>query len=270
MLGLTALLPSTVSIAVSAQQPVSLRIAAAADLQPVLPALLSGYEHATGRHAEASFASSATLATQIENGAPFDLFLSADMAFPRRIVHDGLAVADEAAQPYARGTLVLWMRKGSHLGQPGMSTLRTGSVTSIAIANPDHAPYGRAAREALTSLGLWVAVQPRLRVAENIAQAAQFVSTGNADVGLLSLSSALTLGARGSYVPVPASAYTPLVQGAVVLRRSTHPQDAAAFLHYLHTPPVSEQLRRGGLEPVPETASGPAQNLLQQPAERLP
>ena len=93
-----------------AQAQPTLRVAAAADLQPLLPALLTSYERQTGQHVEASFASSATLATQIENGAPFDVFLSADMALPQKIVHDGFAAAGSVAQPYARGTLVLWTR----------------------------------------------------------------------------------------------------------------------------------------------------------------
>ncbi len=259
LLALIALCPALHAQSQRPQTP--LRIAAAADLQPVLPAILLGFERQTGRKAEASFASSATLATQIENGAPFDVILSANMALPEKIARDGLAAADfvttgstangKTVQAYARGTLVLWTRNGTRLDQLAMPLLSTSGVHSIAIANPDHAPYGRAAREALTSLGLWPAVQPKLRTAENIAQAAQFASTGNADVGLISLTYALTLTGQGHYILVPASAYTPIVQGAVTLRRSANPQDAAAFLRYLHTPDVGRQLQQGGLEPLP-------------------
>ena len=170
-----------------AQTRPPVRIAAAADLQPVLPELLVSYEHQAGEHVEASFASSATLATQIENGAPFDVFLSADMALPERIVHDGFAAAGSKAQSYARGTLVLWTRNQSGIGPLNMQLLRSPAVRSVAIANPQRAPYGRAAMQALTSLALIPAVQPKLRTAENIAQAAQFANTGNADVGLISL-----------------------------------------------------------------------------------
>ena len=182
-----------------------MRVAAAADLEPLLPSLLTAYERQSGQHVQASFASSATLATQIENGAPFDVFLSADMALPERIVRDGFAVSGAPAQPYARGTLVLWTRNQSGLGQLSMQTLASPAIRSVAVANPQHAPYGRAAMQALTNLALLPAVQPKLRTAENIAQAAQFASTGNADVGLISLTSALTLTALGHYVPVPAS-----------------------------------------------------------------
>ena len=186
-----------------AQDHAPLRVAAAADLEPLLPSVLTEYERQSGQHVQASFASSATLATQIENGAPFDVFLSADMALPERIVRDGFASSGGPAQPYARGTLVLWTRNQSGLGQLSMQVLASPSVHGVAVANPQHAPYGRAAMQALTSLALLPLVQPKLRTAENIAQAAQFASTGNADVGLISLTSALTLTALGHYIAVP-------------------------------------------------------------------
>ena len=233
-----------------AQAP-PLRVAAAADLQPLLPALLNSYERQTGQHVEASFASSATLATQIENGAPFDVFLSADMALPQKIVHDGFAPAGSAAQPYARGTLVLWTRNQSGVGPLTMQLLASSTIHSIAIANPQHAPYGRAAMQALTSSALLPAVQPKLRTAENIAQAAQFASTGNADVGLISLTSALTLTAQGHYVAVPENAYPPILQGAVALKGGANAKGAVTFLDYLRSPAVVGQLQQGGLAPVP-------------------
>jgi len=233
-----------------AQSHAPVRVAAAADLQPLLPSLLANYERETGQHVEASFASSATLATQIENGAPFDVFLSADMALPERIVRGGFAAAGQIAQPYARGTLVLWTRHQSGVRQLSMEALSTAAIHSIAIANPQHAPYGRAAMQALTSLALVPAAEPKLRTAENIAQAAQFASTGNADVGLISLTSALTLTAQGHYVAVPQSAYSPILQGAVALKGGTNAKGGVAFLRYLHSPAVVQQLQMGGLAPV--------------------
>src|SRR5690242_255156 len=134
--------------ALSAQQA-PVRVAAAADLEPLLPRLLAAYQKQSGQRVEASFASSATLATQIENGAPFDIFLSADMMLPQRIVHDGFAAPGATAQPYARGTLVLWTRNQSGLKLLNLETLGSYEVHSIAIANPQHAPYGRAAMQAL-------------------------------------------------------------------------------------------------------------------------
>lgn len=233
-----------------AQQQAPVRVAAAADLEPLLPGLLEAYYKQSGQRVEASFASSATLATQIENGAPFDVFLSADMALPEKIVHDGFAATDAVAQSYARGTLVLWTRNQSGLGVLDTQMLASPAVHSIAIANPQHAPYGRAAMEALTHLGLLPQVQPKLRTAENITQAAQFASTGNADVGLISLTSALTLTSQGRYVAVPQSAYSPILQGAVALKGGANAKGAAAFLEYLHSPAVAQRLQAGGLAPI--------------------
>ncbi|HEY3989085.1 MAG TPA: molybdate ABC transporter substrate-binding protein [Acidobacteriaceae bacterium] len=234
----------------AAEASAPIRVAAAADLEPLLPALLANYERQTGQHVEASFASSATLATQIENGAPFDLFLSADMSFPEKIARDGFAAAGNTPAAYARGTLVLWTRNQSGVHPLSMQSLTTPQVRSVAIANPQHAPYGRAAMQALTALALVPAIEPKLRTAENVAQAAQFASTGNADVGLISLTSALTLTSQGYYIAVPQNAYQPILQGAIALKGGANGKGAAAFLRYLHTPAVTQQLQRGGLVPV--------------------
>jgi molybdate transport system substrate-binding protein len=232
-----------------AQQP--LRIAAAADLEPVLPALLVAYRAASGMSIEASYQSSSTLAAQIENGARFDLFLSADLSFPQKLIADGLGDSN-APVPYAQGTLVLWTRKDSHFPHPSLEVLRDPRLKRLAIANPLHAPYGRAAMASLTSLGLADALKSRLVTAENISQAAQFADSGNADAGLLSLTSALTdrLRASGSYFEMPASSYPPIVQGAVVLRKSSQRDAAHRFLDYLRTPTVARQLADRGLKPV--------------------
>ena len=238
------------SLIAAPRQDVPIRVAAAADLEPLLPTLVSQYERRSGQHVEVSFASSATLATQIENGAPFDLFLSADMALPERILHDSFAAPGALAQPYARGTLVLWTRNQSEVHPLSMERLALPAIKSIAIANAQHAPYGRAAMQALKNLGLLPVVQSKLRTAENIAQAAQFASTGNADVGLISLTSALTLTSHGHYVAVPQSAYQPILQGAVALKGGANAKGAAAFFQYLHTPAVVLQLEQGGLSPI--------------------
>ncbi|MBV8629561.1 MAG: molybdate ABC transporter substrate-binding protein, partial [Silvibacterium sp.] len=163
----------------------TLRIAAAADLQPVLPPLLGEFESETGIHAEASFQSSATLATQILNGAPFDIFMAADMGFPERVIAAGLA---EETQPiaYGRGTLVIWARNDGRFRNLSMGSLKDPALKSLAMANPQHAPYGLAAQAALTHLGLYDALKPKLVIAENIVQAAQFVESGNAELGLIS------------------------------------------------------------------------------------
>ena len=231
--------------------PTPLRIAAAADLQPVLPALIAEFEQLhPERQVTASYQSSATLATQIENGAPFDLFLAADLSFPAGVIAAGQG---ESAQPipYAQGTLVLWARKDSRFQPLTLAALSDPSLKTLAIANPDHAPYGRAARAALASLKLSDLLRGKLVVAENIAQTAQFVDSGNAKLGLISLTSALTdrLKTDGIFIDVPPSAYPPIVQGAVVIAGSANQQAAHEFLSFLLSTAVRQQLAMKGLKP---------------------
>lgn len=228
-----------------------LRIAAAADLQPVLPPLLAEFEAQTGIHAEASYQSSATLATQILNGAPFDLFLAADLSFPQRVIDAGLSEETEPIA-YARGTLVLWARNDSRFHSLSMDSLKDPALRSVAIANPEHAPYGRAARAALEHMGLYDALKPKLVVAENIAQAAQYVESGNAELGLISLTSAVTprLRASGHYAVVPQDAYPPILQGAVIVKRPAGTQPAHRFLDFLGSAHVQQQLEAAGLAPA--------------------
>ena len=239
----------------SAQTP--LRVAAAADLEPVLPPLLEQFRQATGIRAEATFQASAVLATQIQNGAPFDLFLSADLSYPKRLIDAGLADAAGSADSttpivYAKGTLVLWARKGSTLPPPSLDLLRDPGLKRLAIANPDRAPYGRAAVSALTSLKLYDALKPRFVTAENIAQAAQFVDSGNADAGLISLTSALTptMASSGNYFVIPRDLYPPIQQGAVIVSNTTQRAAAHKFLDFLLSPPIQAQLAKSGLTPV--------------------
>ena len=231
----------------SAQAP-SLRIAAAADLQPVLPPLLHEFQSQTGILAEASYQSSATLATQIINGAPFDLFMAADMSFPERVIAAGLA-AETQPIAYARGTLVLWARNDSRFHSLSVDSLKDPSLKSLAIANAEHAPYGRAAQAALMHLGIYDTLKPKLVIAENIAQAAQFVESGNAELGLISLTSAVTprLRAEGHYVEVPQDAYPAILQGLVILKRPSGTQAARRFVDFLASASVQQQLQADGL-----------------------
>lgn len=229
-------------------QQAPLRVAAAADLQPVLPAILTAFQQQYGRSVVASYQSSATLTAQIENGAPFDLFLSADMSFPQRLVSEGLADLPTPVL-YAHGTLVLWARKNSPFATPTLETLKDPKLKTLAVANAAHAPYGRAAMALLTRLGLLDALRPKLVTAENIAQTAQFVDSGNADAGLISLTSALTPRLRedGNYFTIPRDLYPPIEQGAVVLKRSSDRHGAHQFLNYLLSQPIQEHLSANGL-----------------------
>jgi molybdate transport system substrate-binding protein len=254
ILALCVFSPSTLSA-----QTAPLRIAAAADLQPVLPPILQAFRESTGIGAEATYQASATLTTQIQNGAPFDLFLSADLGYPQRLIDANLAdtkgiagASPGAPVTYARGTLVLWTRKDSHWPAPSLETLRDPALKRLAIANPDRAPYGRAAIATLTSLKLLDTLQLRLVTAENIAQTAQFVETGNADAGLISMTSATTehLRAIGTAFIIPRGLYPPIEQGAVLITKSSQRQNAETFLVFLLSPPIQKQLAQSGLTPV--------------------
>lgn len=231
-----------------------LRVAAAADLEPVLPPILAQFQQSTGIHAEATYQASAMLTAEMENGAPFDLFLSADLSYPKRLIREDLADTNSTATPitYAKGTLVLWKRKDSHLPPPSLDLLRSPAIQRLAIANPDRAPYGRAAIAALKSLGLYDALKPRIVTAENIAQAAQYADSANADAGLISLTSALTprLRADGAYFIVPRTLYPPIEQGAVILKSAKNRAAALKLLDFLLSPPTQAQLAKSGLTPA--------------------
>ena len=216
-----------------------------------MPALAQLYEQKTGIKLNVSYGSSATLTTQIENGGPFDLFLSADFVHPEQIVAAKLADGT-APTPYARGTLVLWTRNDSGLMPLTLERLTDPRVTKIAIANELHAPYGFAAATALRNLKLYDRLKSKLVVAENIAQTAQFVESGNAQLGLLSLTIASTPHFRqaGSYVLVHTSQYPAIRQCAVILSKSTHKPEAHAFLTWLLSPPIQESLPKFGLSPA--------------------
>ncbi|GGG95264.1 molybdate ABC transporter substrate-binding protein [Silvibacterium dinghuense] len=242
------------ALAAHAQQV--LHVAAAADLEPVLPKILTEFTAATGIQADASYKSSAVLATQILNGAPFDLFMAADLSFPEKVIAAGMA---EETQPvvYAQGTLVLWTRNDTPFAKLSPATLeatlRDPAVKTIAVANAEHAPYGRAAQAALTHMGLYDTLKPKLVVAENIAQTAQFVESGNAQLGLISLTSAKTarLAASGHYAEVPREDYPPLEQGAIVVKHAgANAAAARRFLLFLATPKIVDELRAGGLAPA--------------------
>jgi len=228
-----------------------LRVAAAADLQPVMPVLSQAYEHATGVKLVVSFGSSSTLATQILDGEPMDIFLGADFVYPEKIVAAGLADGT-APTAYARGTLVLWARKDSGLLPLDMDRLTDPRVKTVAIANELHAPYGRAAADALRKMKLYDKVASHFVVGENVAQTAQFVESGNAQLGLISLTAASTEHFKeiGTYVLVPTSQYTEIRQCAVIIKNSDRKADAHAFLDWLLSPTVQGNLPKMGLGAV--------------------
>ena len=238
------------AVSIQAQQaPKELHIAAAADLQPVLPALAAAYEAKTGVKIVASFGSSATLAQQLENGDPQDLFLSADYVHPEQLVAAGLTV-ERSPVAYARGVLVLWARKDSPAQPLTLDALTSAKVTKIAIANPLHAPYGLAATRALENLHLTDATKAKLVVAENIGQTAQFAESGNAQVGLISLTIASSPHYKelGSFVRFPVASYPVIRQSGVVLKSSKNQVAAEAFLAWLTSAAVQAELPSFGLD----------------------
>jgi molybdate transport system substrate-binding protein len=256
---LKQLFPALIVLLAAAPLPAQtpLRVAAAADLEPVLPPLLAEFEQQTGIRAEATYQASAALTTLIQNGAPFDVFLAADLGYPKRLIDGGLAdsggLSDGSAPViYAKGTLVLWTRKDAHLRSPSLTLLSDPSLKRLAMANPDRAPYGKAALAALQSLKLYGPLQSRIVTAENIAQTAQFVDSGNADAGLISLTSALTprLTADGNYFVIPRNLYPPIEQGAVVVKATAQRDAAQKFLTFLLSAPVQAELAKSGLTPV--------------------
>jgi molybdate transport system substrate-binding protein len=232
-----------------------LTVAAASDLQSALPAIASQFEKATGQPIRLTFGSSGNFFTQIQNGAPFDLFLSADIDYPRRLEAAGTAERGSLYQ-YAVGRIVLWTRSDSGIDvMRGLPALTDGRVRRIAIANPEHAPYGRAAVAALRHEGLYDRVRGKFVLGENISQAAQFADSGSADVGVLALALALspTLKKSGTYFEIPESWHPPIEQGAVVVASSSQKSLARQFIEYLKQPDIVRMLAAYGFA-VPRVA----------------
>lgn len=224
-------------------------VAAAADLSSALKIIADNYEQKTGVTVKLSFGASGALTQQIQNGAPFDIFFSADMDYPRQLIAAGQADA-ASLYKYGVGKLVLWVPADSTLDveHQGMNALIDPSVKKIAIANPAHAPYGRAAVAALKHAGMYDRISDRLVLGENVAQAAQFAESGNTQAGFVALAHAVApaMQGKGKYWEVPADYYPPLAQGVVVLSQSQHKQEAVEFLEYLKTNNSADVLKRYG------------------------
>ena len=250
----TALLMAAVgcgSGSVPAKTPTrEVRIAAAADLQFALEELIGEFKQ---RHAgieiKVTYGASGTFFAQISNRAPFDLFLSADVEYPNKLVEQNLGVK-ETAFTYAIGHMVIWVPNHSPLdvGKQGMKALLDPAVKKIAMANPKHAPYGRAADMALKKLELYDKVESKLVFGDNVAQATQFVDSGAADIGIipLSLAKAPVMRDKGRFVEVPLDAYTPLQQGGVVLPWAQDRAAAESFRDFMMGAEGKTLLRRFG------------------------
>lgn len=213
-------------------------VAAASDLTFCLEDLIRDFTNRSpGAVVRAVTGSSGNFFAQIQRGAPFDVFLSADLAYARALTTNGLA--DPATlRPYAVGRLVLWTMRTNLPVDQGLAVLTNATVRRFAIANPEHAPYGRAAREALTRSGLWTMSRDKLVLGDNISQAAQFVQSGHADAGLVALSlvSAPRLRGAGRWWLVPEEAHGQLLQGMVITRHGQTNALAHQFVRHLESP----------------------------------
>jgi len=232
-------------------------IAAATDLNFPFKEIVAEFEKTTGHTVKLSLGSSGNFFAQLSNGAPFDLFFSADISYPKKLEEAGLAEPG-TLYLYAIGRIVIWVPRGSPIdvGTSGIKALQHSSVKKIAIANPKHAPYGRAAVAALEHYALYEQVKDKLILGENISQTAQFVQTGGADIGIIALSLAVAPAMRetGTFWEVPLEAYPRLEQGAVVLKTTKDLKTARAFLDYIKSPEGIAVFKRYGFF-LPEKAS---------------
>lgn len=210
-----------------APAPVELTVAAAADLQFAFTEIGELYEEETGNKVIFSFGSTGQLAQQIENGAPFDLFAAANVDFIDALAQKKLVVADTIAL-YGRGRIVLAVNRASGVSAATLEELLSGSITHIAIANPAHAPYGAAAKEALISAGVWETIEAKIVYGENVRQTLQFVQTGDAQVGIVALSVANV--PEISWTLIDDSLHRPLDQALAVVASSVHQEEAKAFV----------------------------------------
>jgi len=227
-----------------------LLVAAAADLNQVLPVVAERFERETGNQVKLSFGSSGNFFAQIQNGAPFDVFFSADIDYPKRLEAAGLAEPGSLYE-YAVGKIVLWAPNGSKVNvNDGPGVLLKPEVRRIAIANPLHAPYGKAAVAALQHEQLYDRIKDKLVLGENISQTFELVHSGNADVGIVALSLVTSPKVKdtGTFAVIPTATYPPIRQGAVIIKSSPHKETARAFVAYVKRPEIVELLKQYGFE----------------------
>lgn len=233
--------------------PAPIRVAAASDLKFALDEIINLYADEGGDPVDVTYGSSGTFFSQLQNEAPFDLYLSADLSYPQTLEDDGIALSGSVFE-YAEGRIVIWVPDDSPIDveAKGFDSLTDDDADTIAIANPEHAPYGRAAVAALDDVDMLDEVEDRFVLGENIAQTAQFVDTGAADIGIIALSLALAPDAAGRYWEIPAKHHPPIDQGGAIMRWARDPQAAQAFVSFLTGPTGTAVLTRYGFD-VPES-----------------
>jgi len=233
---------------VSSARAQELTVASAADLRPALEEIAARYHAASGVQIKLIYGSSGDLYQQIQNRAPFDFFFSANADYPQKLEAAGLIVPGTYYE-YAWGRIVLMVPANSSLDvKRGLSLLLDPTVKKVAIADPRHAPYGQAAVAAMKKEKLYDRVAAKLVIGENISQTASFVLSGAADVGVVALSLAMSVGSQVRYAEIPASDYPPIQQACVALKASTNPELSAKFEDYLQTEEVRKILERYGFE----------------------
>jgi molybdate transport system substrate-binding protein len=219
-------------------------VAAASDLTPAFDELGRAFESANKTKVVFVYGSTGLLTQQIENGAPVDLFAAASMSYIDKLDHEGLIIPDSKTI-YARGRITLWTTADSNLRLEGIKDLARPEVTRIAIANPDHAPYGLAARQALESAGIWDVIKPKLVYGDNIRQTLQFAETGNVDVAIVALS--LSKQSHGRWSLIPEELHKPLDQGLAIMKSTKKEQSARAFAAFLAGPQGRAIMQKYGL-----------------------
>jgi len=228
----------------------TVRVAAAADLKFALGELAQKFEEKTGTKVDATFGSSGNFFSQIQNGAPFDVFFSADVEYPKQLAAAGTGDPASLCE-YAVGRIVLWTPPDARVdvARGTWNVLLDASIQKVAIANPQHAPYGRAAVAAMQKTGVYERVKPKLVYGENISQAAQFVQSGSAQAGIIALSLALSPAMKdGKYWLIPAEMHGPIAQAAIVLRSAKNRDGAASFLEFVRSPAGRDILARFGFQ----------------------
>jgi len=234
-----------------------IKVAAAADLTFAFKDVAARFQKETGNNVKLTYGSSGNFFAQIQNGAPFDLFFSADVGYAEKLAAAGLAEPSSMYE-YASGKIVIWAPTASKLDlSRGLATLLDPGIRKIAIANPQHAPYGTAAVAAMRHAAAYDKIKSKLVLGENISQTAQFVQSGNADVGIIALSLALAPAMKnnGRYVEIPAADYPPLVQAGVVLKSSRNKGLARQFLKFLKEPGTVALMEGYGFS-IPQDAAG--------------
>jgi molybdate transport system substrate-binding protein len=239
---------ATLLPAVTCAQGNEVRVAAAADLKFAMADLAAQFEKQTGTRVDVTYGSSGNFLSQLQNGAPFDLFFSADIEYPKKLEAAGLAEPGTLYE-YAVGRIVIWTPADAKVDvvKEGWKALLDERVQKIAVANPEHAPYGRAAVAAMQKAGIYDQVKAKLVFGENISQAAQFVQSGNAQAGIIALSLAISPPMNdGKRWGIPADLHAPIVQGAIALRNAKNKGTALAFLEFVKSDAGRELLSKYG------------------------